>query len=56
MLSQVSRSSTIAVVAALLIAIAWLIWEMVIEERLGFAGALRTLGVWGAMSGPPRFN
>jgi hypothetical protein len=25
----------------------------VIEERAGFAGALRALGVWGAMSGPP---
>jgi len=23
------------------------------EERHGFPGALRVLGVWGAMSGPP---
>ena len=51
MLSQVSRISAIAVVAALLIAIAWLIWQMVIEERPGEAGALRTLGGLGGHFG-----
>jgi len=28
----------------------------VIEERVGSAGALRALGVSGAISGPPTFN